>query len=53
MLGGKVRDRLSCYSTSGNPSNAKKLGFVGGKYPCAYGPEDGDEGTASALQFSH
>ena len=30
--------------TSARPDNAKKLGFVGGKYPCAYGPHDGDEG---------
>jgi len=51
MLGGKVRDRLSCYSTSGNPANAKKLGFVGGKYPCAYGPEDGDEGLRKNVEL--
>lgn len=51
MLGGKVRDRLSCYSTSGNPANAKKLGFVGGKYPCAYGPEDGDEGLRKNVEI--
>eukprot|EP00658_Telonema_sp_P-2_P074073 TRINITY_DN6323_c0_g1_i9.p1 TRINITY_DN6323_c0_g1~~TRINITY_DN6323_c0_g1_i9.p1 ORF type:complete len:289 (+),score=103.40 TRINITY_DN6323_c0_g1_i9:74-940(+) len=33
------------------PLNAKNLGFVGGKYPCAYGPEDGDEGLRKNVEL--
>ena len=51
LLGGKTVDRLPVYMTSGNPLNAKKLGFVGGKFPCAYGPADGDEGLRKNVQI--
>jgi len=51
MLGGKTQVRLPVYMTSGNPLNAKKLGFVGGKYPCAYGPADGDEGFRKNVEI--
>ena len=44
MIGGKVWERLPVYMTSSNPVNAKKMGFVGGKIPCPYGPSDGDIG---------
>lgn len=51
MLGGKVRERLPVYMTSSNPVNAKKLGFVGGKIPCPYGPSAGDEGFRKNVAF--
>eukprot|EP00937_MAST-01D_sp_MAST-1D-sp2_P006119 g6119.t1 len=51
LLGGKTVDRLPVYMTSGNPLNAKKLGFVGGKFPCAYGPADGDEGLRKNVEI--
>ena len=44
MLGGPVWERLPVYSTNSNPVNTKKLGFVGCKVPCPYGPADGDWG---------
>lgn len=51
MLGGKVWERLPVYTTSSNPVNAKKLGFVGGKIPCPYGPSAGDEGLRKNVEF--
>ena len=51
MLGGKVWERLPVYMTSSNPVNAKKMGFVGGKIPCPYGPSDGDEGFRKNVEF--
>jgi len=51
MLGGKVRERLPVYMTSSNPLNAKKMGFVGGKVPCPYGPSAGDEGLRKNVEF--
>ena len=51
MLGGKVRERLPVYMTSSNPLNAKKMGFVGGKVPCPYGPSAGDAGLRKNVEF--
>ena len=51
MLGGKTKDRLPVYSTTGRPEIAKKLGFVGAKVPCPYGPADGDEGLRKNVEF--
>jgi len=51
MLGGKVWERLPVYMTSSNPLNAKNMGFVGGKIPCAYGPADGDIGLKKNVEF--
>ena len=44
LLGGKTKQRLPVYSTTARPDIAKKLGFVGAKIPCAYGPSEGDAG---------
>ena len=52
LLGGKVRNRLPVYMTSSNPLNAKNMGFVGGKVPCPYGPEEGDIGLKKNVNFS-
>ncbi|GFO05302.1 L-rhamnonate dehydratase [Plakobranchus ocellatus] len=51
MLGGKAKDRLPVYSTTGRPDIAKYLGFVGAKIPCPYGPSDGDEGFRKNVEF--
>ena len=51
MLGGKTVDRLPIYMTSARPDKAKELGFVGGKYCCAYGPADGDEGLRKNIEI--
>ena len=37
--------------TSSNPLNAKKMGFVGGKVPCPYGPSAGDAGLRKNVEF--
>jgi L-rhamnonate dehydratase len=44
LLGGKTKERVPCYCTTADPSLAQQLGFVGAKYPLAYGPAHGDEG---------
>jgi len=36
--------RLPVYATTARPDLAKKMGFVGAKFPLPYGPGDGDEG---------
>jgi len=51
MLGGKSKDRLPVYCTTGRPDIAKQLGFVGAKVPCPYGPSDGDEGLRKNVQY--
>lgn len=51
LLGGKTKDRLPVYSTTARPDIAQKLGFVGAKYPCAYGPADGDEGLKKNVEI--
>ena len=51
ILGGKTKGRLPVYSTTGRPDIAKKLGFVGAKVPCPYGPADGDEGLRKNVEF--
>ena len=51
LLGGKTKDRLPVYCTSSRPDVAQKLGFVGGKIPCPYGPADGDEGFRKNVEF--
>ncbi len=44
MIGGKVRDEISCYATGPRPDLAKEMGFIGGKMPLVYGPADGEAG---------
>ena len=51
LLGGKTKKRLPVYSTTGRPDIAKKLGFVGAKFPCAYGPADGEEGLKKNVEI--
>ncbi|XP_062501533.1 L-rhamnonate dehydratase-like [Corticium candelabrum] len=51
LLGGKTKDRLPTYCTTGRPDIAKDLGFVGAKIPCPYGPSDGDTGLRKNVEF--
>lgn len=44
ILGGAVRDEIKFYATGARPDLAQKMGFIGGKMPTHYGPQDGDEG---------
>lgn len=49
MIGGKVRDELKFYATGPKPDKAKELGFIGGKIPLVYGPDDGMEGLQKEI----
>ncbi len=42
MIGGATRDRLDFYCTGPEPAAAQKMGFVGGKVPLPYSPEEPD-----------
>lgn len=44
MIGGKVREELQFYATGPRPDLAKEMGFIGGKMPLVYGPDDGIQG---------
>ena len=50
LLGGKTKDRLPVYATTARPDLAKQLGFVGAKFPCEFGPADGDEGLRKNVE---
>jgi len=49
LLGGKTKERLPVYATTGRPDLAKNLGFWGANFPLPYGPGDGDEGMRKNL----
>ena len=51
LLGGKTKERVPCYCTTARPDLAQQLGFVGAKYPLAYGPADGDEGLRKNVEI--
>ena len=50
MLGGPVRDEISCYATGPRPDLAAKHGFVGGKVPLHHGPAEGEEGLRRNIE---
>jgi L-rhamnonate dehydratase len=50
LLGGPVRDELTCYATGARPDIAKDLGFIGGKMPLHHGPAEGEEGLRRNLE---
>jgi L-rhamnonate dehydratase len=53
LLGGAVREDLTCYATGPRPDVARELGFLGGKAPLRHGPEAGQAGIRStAEQFA-
>lgn len=49
LLGGPVRDELQFYATGARPDLAKKMGFIGGKFPLQHGPAEGQEGLHKNL----
>ncbi|GAB5363719.1 hypothetical protein AAMO2058_000908100 [Amorphochlora amoebiformis] len=51
LLGGKTKASLPVYATTANPAAAKKMGFVGSKFPLPYGPADGEEGMKKNIQL--
>merc|ERR1711920_965799 len=51
LLGGATKAVLPMYTTSSRPDIGKKLGFVGCKIPCAYGPASGVEGIRKNVEF--
>ncbi|KAK0042265.1 L-rhamnonate dehydratase [Biomphalaria pfeifferi] len=51
LLGGKTKDRLPVYCTTARPDLAQKLGFVGAKIPCCYGPSEGGEGLQKNIEY--
>ncbi|VBB07250.1 Hypothetical protein LUCI_2494 [Lucifera butyrica] len=46
LLGGAVRDEIKFYATGARPDLAKEMGFIGGKMPTHWGPQDSDQGIA-------
>lgn len=50
LLGGKTKDKLPVYGTTGRPDLAKKLGFQASKFPLPYGPGDGDAGMKKNIE---
>ena len=51
LLGGRTKATLPVYCTTARPDLAKRLGFVGAKIPCPYGPSAGDAGFARNVAF--
>lgn len=52
MIGGKVRQEIPCYATGPRPDLAKELGFIGGKMPLVYGPDDGEKGLSESIKHA-
>lgn len=52
MIGGKMRERQPMYATGPRPDLARKMGFVGGKYPLPYGPAHGLEGLRKNIELA-
>ena len=50
LLGGPVRDELTCYATGARPDIAQKLGFIGGKMPLHHGPAEGEAGLRRNIE---
>ena len=51
LLGGKTKERVPVYATTARPDLAQQLGFVGAKYPLAYGAVDGDQGMKKNVEI--
>mmetsp|Transcript_23484 Transcript_23484/g.37863 ORF Transcript_23484/g.37863 Transcript_23484/m.37863 type:complete len:426 (+) Transcript_23484:82-1359(+) len=51
LLGGKTKGVLDVYATTARPDIAKKLGFVGAKFPLPYGPADGEKGMKANVEL--
>ena len=51
LIGGATRSRLNFYCTGPEPAAAKAMGFIGGKVPLPYGPDEGQPGLANNIAF--
>jgi L-alanine-DL-glutamate epimerase-like enolase superfamily enzyme len=51
MIGGATRSRLHFYCTGPEPASAKAVGFIGGKVPLPYCPDEGQAGLAKNIAF--
>eukprot|EP01052_Picozoa_sp_SAG31_P028802 SAG31_NODE_2810_length_5061_cov_12.226522_6_plen_309_part_00 len=51
LLGGLTKDKVPVYCTTARPDLAQQLGFIGAKYPLAYGPADGDAGLRKNVEI--
>jgi len=51
LLGGATKHQLPMYTTTSRPDAGKKLGFVGCKIPCPFGPADGLEGFKKNVEY--
>jgi L-rhamnonate dehydratase len=49
LLGGAVRDELTCYATGARPDLAQRMGFIGGKMPLRHGPAEGATGLRANI----
>eukprot|EP00298_Acanthocystis_sp_HF-20_P005359 c15554_g1_i1.p1 GENE.c15554_g1_i1~~c15554_g1_i1.p1 ORF type:complete len:455 (+),score=188.75 c15554_g1_i1:74-1438(+) len=50
LLGGKTKGSLPVYATTSRPDLAKKMGFVGAKFPLPYGVADGPAGLKANIE---
>ncbi len=51
LLGGKVQDKLYCYSTGNDIAWYQELGFTAHKLACPYGPADGLAGLRKNVEL--
>lgn len=51
MIGGATRSRLHFYCTGPEPAAAKENGFIGGKVPLPFGPDEGPSGLQKNVAF--
>jgi len=51
LLGGATKAVLPMYTTTSRADAGKRLGFVGCKIPCPFGPADGQEGMAKNIAY--
>ncbi len=50
LIGGKLKDRIYCYSTGNDIDWYQELGFTAHKLACAYGPADGLDGLKKTVE---
>jgi len=51
MIGGSTKTSIPLYLTGPLPSEAKRMGFWGGKVPLPHGPADGADGMRKNVAF--
>ncbi|OJJ42939.1 hypothetical protein ASPZODRAFT_136800 [Penicilliopsis zonata CBS 506.65] len=51
LIGGTTRTRLDFYCTGPEPAAAKAMGFLAGKVPLPFGPDEGNEGLKKNVEF--